>query len=1021
VASVSGALAQTNPIQLTQTNELASLNDQTVVAVQQPNGPLSHASLPALKSYVFSESALPAANLTGTGTNVLAGLQAATNSANGFLTGGGAATALGLQSAAYQPTTAFDAAGAAATALASAQASGLQRSNNLSDIASAATARTNLGLGSAATQPATAFDAAGAAATAQATAISTAEAASLQRANNLSDIASAATARTNLGLGSAATQPTTAFDAAGTAATAQSTAISTAEAASLQRSNNLSDIASAATARTNLGLNGTGFAAAAANPVNTTGGLATYQIASSSTLGLVKPDNASILVNGSGTLTATAASVGACALTGCTYSGPILSSGSATFPLYYTTGANAGYSFGDRNASDTATNLLYRINNYVDLYDTTFGNLLSINAVTGATVIAGSLTAGVSYTAGLAVNGCSLTGLYFCAAGQAAFTGVLSIQSGNQFGGAYGGELELTNTSSGATNPNKIIRLGSTGDLQIVNSANSSIIADLTDAGVLNLTQTPTVNGVPLANSSSTYSAGSCLTLSGTVFSLTASCSTLTNYATLSGATFTGPVNGTLASFSGSGWQYFLGNTVGNTGSAFPAGTAAGGLGVAWNVTNGQAEVDFLNRTNLGDPSGFAFYQQPAATGTPTQIAYLGSAEDTFPEPIYGTGSTNTLSCPVNFDSNGPTAELCAITSTTASGNKSQWGWMVSNTSNAVSTSGAEAGALYVANNCLSGAPKCWGMALTNVSEAGSAGGQALELISANGSCDPGVPWHPTTSCITPTIGMLIDGVGNSTSNVYAGEAAFYIVNSSTGAIFHAGMFIGNNPGGASSVDQCAVCDYSGDYTVMRVGGTHTHFYYPESNYTPASYTSTMWDGELTIGDSSESGPMISVANSTATCVGSPSTGAFGWSCSSDARLKTDYGPDGDELAYINSLPIDRYKVNATGEITVGPIAQQLQKVHPEMVHEVEDDLIPADKENAAGTMLSADQPNIWKLTRGIQEVWSHDLDQDAEIAALKALTRRQQSQIAALSSGARWTPANDNGVLGFLRHLIAR
>jgi hypothetical protein len=75
----------------------------------------------------------------------------------------GAQSLLGLGSAAYQPATAFDVSGAAAGA----QAASLQKSNNLSDLASAAAARINLGLGSAATQPATAFDAAGAASTAQ--------------------------------------------------------------------------------------------------------------------------------------------------------------------------------------------------------------------------------------------------------------------------------------------------------------------------------------------------------------------------------------------------------------------------------------------------------------------------------------------------------------------------------------------------------------------------------------------------------------------------------------------------------------------------------------------------------------------------------------------------------------------------------------------------------------------------------------------------------------------------------------
>lgn len=86
----------------------------------------------------------------------------------------------------------------------------LLKANNLGDLDNVTIARTNLGLGSAATMSSTAFDAAGAAAAAQA--------ASLQKTQNLADLANAATARTNLGLGSAATMSSTAFDPAGAAA-----------------------------------------------------------------------------------------------------------------------------------------------------------------------------------------------------------------------------------------------------------------------------------------------------------------------------------------------------------------------------------------------------------------------------------------------------------------------------------------------------------------------------------------------------------------------------------------------------------------------------------------------------------------------------------------------------------------------------------------------------------------------------------------------------------------------------------
>lgn len=70
------------------------------------------------------------------------------------------------------------------------------------------------------------------------TAQNNAEAASCLRANNLSDLASASTARANLGLGSAATQASSAFDAAGAASAAQTAAVAAVDA-QLQAANTL--------------------------------------------------------------------------------------------------------------------------------------------------------------------------------------------------------------------------------------------------------------------------------------------------------------------------------------------------------------------------------------------------------------------------------------------------------------------------------------------------------------------------------------------------------------------------------------------------------------------------------------------------------------------------------------------------------------------------------------------------------------------------------------------------------------
>jgi len=145
--------------------------------------------------------------------------------------------------------------------------------SNLSDLNNAGTARTNLGLGTAATKSTgtangnvVLLDAVGLPAVdgSQLTGVTGTDATKLAIASNLSDLNNAVTARTNLGLGTAATQTvgTSANNVVQLDGTSklpavdgsQLTNIVSTDATKLAIANNLSDLNNAGTARTNLGL-----------------------------------------------------------------------------------------------------------------------------------------------------------------------------------------------------------------------------------------------------------------------------------------------------------------------------------------------------------------------------------------------------------------------------------------------------------------------------------------------------------------------------------------------------------------------------------------------------------------------------------------------------------------------------------------------------------------------------------------------------------------------------------------------
>jgi hypothetical protein len=140
-------------------------------------------------------------------------------------------------------------------------AGGLRAANNLSDLQSASTARTNLGLGTAATQASGAFDAAGAATAAQAAAVQRANHTGSQLASTISDFSTAAktAAVDNTAYNATSWNSVTDQAPAKDAVRDQIEVMLTSIAAKLVIASNLSDVASAQVARANINKGRTGL------------------------------------------------------------------------------------------------------------------------------------------------------------------------------------------------------------------------------------------------------------------------------------------------------------------------------------------------------------------------------------------------------------------------------------------------------------------------------------------------------------------------------------------------------------------------------------------------------------------------------------------------------------------------------------------------------------------------------------------------------------------------------------------
>jgi chromosomal replication initiation ATPase DnaA len=96
--------------------------------------------------------------------------------------------------------------------------------------------------------------------------------------------------------------------------------------------------------------------------------------------------------------------------------------------------------------------------------------------------------------------------------------------------------------------------------------------------------------------------------------------------------------------------------------------------------------------------------------------------------------------------------------------------------------------------------------------------------------------------------------------------------------------------------------------------------------------------------------------------------------------LKRDIVDAAPALPQLGDMRIRNYTIKANGQKTIGVIAQELQKTHPDMVHRQQDGL------------YAVEAPNIWLLVKAIQELKAANDNLTARVsadnAALKAASR---------------------------------
>lgn len=212
-----------------------------------------------------------------------------------------------------------------------------------------------------------------------------------------------------------------------------------------------------------------------------------------------------------------------------------------------------------------------------------------------------------------------------------------------------------------------------------------------------------------------------------------------------------------------------------------------------------------------------------------------------------------------------------------------------------------------------------------------------------------------------------------------------------------AGMIFGNPSASADFKDALTIGSWASTNPVRFVAGGYNAVKMTiATDGNVGIGTGTSAPAVLTHIKSTSDTDILRLEDSDGTCNANPEASSVTWSCSSDARLKSSIHDAGPILDTLNQIQIREYTVNASGQVTVGVVAQEIQNVMPELVSTGDDGY------------LRVTTPSTWLLVKATQEINAKLNDKTAGLATqidlLNTKTSTLETQLSTLANAPQAT-----------------